>query len=156
MGGLKKYIGVVGETGESVRVLFKVKDGTMQLLIDQEEMGGTVFRSMSGSDGQRYSILGSFSDNPVRMETVGANKFRGVFTMRDAEYETFIILKDEDSLQAIHPEMEFAALHQSKAVGPDHQAKGLSWFVDLPPGAQVSVVLDLDVTDRKAMVTWEE
>jgi hypothetical protein len=155
--GGKKYLGVVGVTGDMVKVSLKVANGKLALTLDQDNLGTMTYKTMDGPAGQRYSIMGSFSGTPIRMQSVGVDRFCGTFCIRDAESDTFVIIKDDDPYQAIHPEMEYAELGQSKACGPDHQGKGTGWVVGyVEPGTTVSVTLDLGIKDKRRMVSWQE
>merc|ERR1711879_770554 len=124
--GAKKLFGVAGETGDLVKVILQVGN-TLNVTIEQKGKTPESWSSLNGLAGGGFSISSDWSKKLVPMAMGAEGVYTATCTLPFREFYTFQILKDEDSYQAIHPEMEYAGLGQSKAMGPDNQGHGLGW-----------------------------
>merc|ERR1712187_824696 len=148
-------MGIVGETGDSALIKLEVSD-VLTVTVDHEG-SSTTWTSINGFGGVTFSILSNWSKKLIPMVMTEEGIFVATVKMTFSEFHQFQIIKDEDEYQAIHPEMEYASLEQSKAMGPDHQGHGLYWYIeDCRPGSYVSIRLDLMQADRRKVVTWAE
>jgi len=144
-----------GRTGEKVTVRLQVRAGAITVTTASDAHGVTTFRSRQGEDRRQYFLTGSFNDWGFQaMVRQGARRHRAEVRVREGA-EWFQVVVDEDTSQAVHPEMREAEQLASRACGPDSQGEGLYWAIYEEPGAVVEVTLDFAEKDRRDTVKWE-
>jgi len=159
--GTEKRWSVVGETGETVRVELQVHEGDITMTLNNSAQGVKAFRSLRGSFRRKYYVYSQWANwgfTPMQPDPHGAmNVYRleARMPMEDGP-QSFQIVVDEDVHQTFHPELEFADQLMSLTLGPDAKGPSLCWSLAEEPGAFVEITLNLDVSDRREMVSWKQ
>mmetsp|Transcript_114178 Transcript_114178/g.254811 ORF Transcript_114178/g.254811 Transcript_114178/m.254811 type:complete len:1201 (-) Transcript_114178:167-3769(-) len=161
--GKEKYFRITGETGDVVTLQLQVWDGEITVSTVSSAAGMTTCRSIRGSEGKRYFVVGDllkypmyFSAQEVWETTIKVPECLLSTKTGTSNGVHFHIVEDEDEHQAIHPEMPGAGLGLSCAVGPDHNGAGLDWAIMAKSETSVVITLDMSQTDKRLAVHWAE
>jgi len=163
-GGKKSWL-VRGPTGDTVTVRLQIIDAKIHVTISSEIKGSRVWENVTGWERHQYSLVGSFTswmpaDMVMDQEEPGV--FRGFGKIGEnwspevgAFVEFFQVCVEEDREQAWYPVLDATNPGDVIALGPDSGGKEKNWMISSPvPNVRFDVVLNLNVIDRRKIVTW--
>mmetsp|Transcript_751 Transcript_751/g.1675 ORF Transcript_751/g.1675 Transcript_751/m.1675 type:complete len:376 (+) Transcript_751:3-1130(+) len=162
-GGRKCWL-VRGPSGDVTTVRLQIVDARISVTISSNVKGAKVWQNVIGWERHNYSVSGSWNHwVPVNMvmDLEEPGIFRGFFRMGETFSQTFgcfveffQVCVEEDRSFAWYPMLDGSACGDLITLGPDGGGQDKNWAVkSLVPYTRFEVVFDLNVLDRRKMVT---
>jgi len=149
---------VCGETGEVISIILEVCKGQIKVTIMAATRGKKVWSSPENPSFRDYYMIGSLTGGecvPMYSDDACPGIFRAQITIGHEHLTQFHILVDENSSQALYPEMPVHCCGVCPIIGPDRYCEGHEWVIEEEVGSMVEIVLDLTKHDKRQVLMWQ-
>merc|ERR1712137_3527 len=149
---------VCGETGEVISIILEICEGKIKVTMMSATRGKRVWSSPENPSFRDYYVIGSLTDGecvPMYSDDACPGIFRAQVTKRHEHFNQFHVVVDEDSSQALYPEMQVHCCGACPIIGPDRYCEGHEWVVDEEVGSLVEIVLDFTKQDKRQVLMWK-